>query len=104
LRKPIPFSVISFSQITDYAGSTSPDYYLLSPINGSLEDLGKITIFIGSKDLLVADARKLRWAAASKGIHLNYYEYENMIHAWMLLNLPASKKAKEQIIEVIRSQ
>jgi epsilon-lactone hydrolase len=85
-----------------YAGNTKPDHYLLSPINGALEDLGKISLFVGSNEILVADARKLKALAASKGIHLNYFEYEDMFHVWMLLNLPESKKAKKQIIDLIK--
>lgn len=84
-----------------YAGDTNPDYYLLSPINGSLEGLGKISIFIGTKDILVADARKLKSIAESKGIAINYYEYEGMVHVWMFLNFPESKKARKQIADLI---
>lgn len=84
-----------------YAGDTSPDYYFLSPINGSLEGLGKISVFIGTKDILVADARKLKLIAESNKIAINYYEYEEMVHVWMLLNLPESKKAFQQIVGLI---
>ncbi len=85
-----------------YAGDAGPDHYLLSPINGSLEGLGKISVFIGSKDILVADARKLRSLAESKGIEMNYFEYKDMFHEWMFLNLPESKKAKKQIIDLVQ--
>jgi acetyl esterase/lipase len=85
-----------------YAGNTKPDHYLLSPINGSLEGLGKISLFVGSNEILVADARKLKALAESKGIYLNYFEYEDMVHVWMLLNLPESKKAKLEIIDLIQ--
>lgn len=84
-----------------YAGDTSPDYYLLSPINGPLEGLGKMSVFMGSREILVADARKLKKIAEAKGIPLNYHEFEGMFHAWMLLNLPESKKAKKLIMELI---
>ncbi|HET9826837.1 MAG TPA: alpha/beta hydrolase [Chitinophagaceae bacterium] len=86
-----------------YAGGTNPDYYLLSPINGSLNNLGKISVFIGSNEILVADARKLRSLAENYGIDLNYREYPDMIHAWMFLNLPESRRAKKEIIDLIRS-
>lgn len=85
-----------------FAGGTNPDYYLLSPINGTLEGLGKISLFIGSKEILAADARKLKALAESKGIGINYFEYEDMLHVWMLLNFPESKKARQQIFDLIR--
>lgn len=85
-----------------YAGNTSPDHYLLSPINGSLENLGRISVFIGSNEIFLADARKLRFKAGEKGIRINYFEYENMVHAWMFLNFPESKRARQQIIDLIQ--
>jgi acetyl esterase/lipase len=86
-----------------YAGDTDPENYLLSPINGPLEGLGQITLFIGTNDLLVADTRKLNAIAKMKGVAINYYEYQEMTHVWMLLNFPESKKAKQEIIDLIRN-
>jgi acetyl esterase/lipase len=84
-----------------YAGDTNPDHYLLSPINGPLDGLGKVSVFAGTNEILVADARKLKSLAESRGVDLNYYEYANMVHAWMFLNFPESKRAKQQIIDLI---
>lgn len=86
-----------------YAGDTSTDYYLLSPINGPLDKLGKISVFVGSREILVADARKLKSIAEGQGIDLNYREYEGMFHAWMLLNLPESKEVRKEIIQLIQN-
>jgi epsilon-lactone hydrolase len=85
-----------------YAGSTRLDHYLLSPLYGSIEGLGRISLFIGSKEILVADARKLKIMAQSKDVHFEYFEYEDMVHVWMLLNLPESKKARLQIVDIIQ--
>ena len=84
-----------------YAGDTNPDHYLLSPINGSLQGLGKISVFAGSKDILVADARKLNSLATALGRELTYFEYADMVHGWMFLNLPESKKVRQQIVNLI---
>ncbi len=80
-----------------YAGNANPSHYLLSPINGEMDGLGKITVFIGTKDLLLADTRKLKAIMQEKGIEMNYYEYPDMLHVWPLFNLPESKDAIEQI-------
>lgn len=84
-----------------YAGDTNFHHYLLSPINGPLEGLGEISVFMGSREILVADARKLKAMADEKGIPLSYHEFPGMFHTWMLLNLPESRKAKKQILELI---
>lgn len=84
-----------------YAGDTRPDHHLLSPINGSLEGLGKISVFVGSKEILLPDAKKLYRLGQSKGIEINYHEYAGMFHGWMFLNFPESKKAKREIADLI---
>jgi len=84
-----------------YAGDTNPDCFLLSPINGPAEGLPEIFLFSGARDILVADARKWKDMMQEKGIRIHYYEYDEMIHVWMLLNFPESKKARDQIIAII---
>ena len=84
-----------------YAGGAQPDHYLLSPINGPLDGLGMISVFVGSNEILVADTRRLRSLAGSKGIKFNYYEYAGMMHDWMLLNFPESKQAARQIVDLL---
>jgi acetyl esterase/lipase len=86
-----------------FAGSTDPSDFRLSPINGPLSGVGEISIFIGSRDILVADARKLNSCAKEEGIPLNYNEYKEMVHVWMLLNFRESKQAKRQIVDLIRN-
>lgn len=87
-----------------YAGSDSLSNYLLSPINGPLDGLGEISIFTGTKDLLWPDAKKFKSIAEEKGISIKYFEYEEMLHAWVLFNLPESKIAIEQIAGLINSE
>jgi epsilon-lactone hydrolase len=85
-----------------YAGNMQLSHYLLSPVNGSLEKLGKISIFTGTNEILAADARKLKSLAQSRGIDIDYYEFEDMFHGWMFLNFPESRKARQQIIDLIQ--
>jgi acetyl esterase/lipase len=85
-----------------YSGDTDLNHYLLSPINGSLNDLGKIAVFAGTKEIMVADTRKLKKLAEASGVKLDYFEYEGMVHVWMLLNFPESRKAKQQIKNLIQ--
>jgi len=87
-----------------YAGKTNPNNYLLSPINGPVGGLGKISILIGTKDILVADTRKFKSITQAKGVEINYFEYEDMLHVWPLFNLPESKIAIEQIKQIINKQ
>lgn len=84
-----------------YSGGYDLNNYRLSPINGSLDGLAPISIFIGSNDILVADARKLRMMAKQRGIEIDYHEYSDMVHVWMLLYFPESRHAQEKIKQLI---
>jgi len=84
-----------------YAGDEDPHHYLLSPINGELGGLPRISIFTSTRDILVADARRFKRISKEKGIIIDYFEYEEMVHDWILLYLPESKQAIRQIAELV---
>ncbi|WP_337101360.1 alpha/beta hydrolase [Paenibacillus sp. YIM B09110] len=84
-----------------YAGDTDPNHYLLSPINGDIQGLGEISLFIGTHELLLADARKFRDRANKEGIKINYNEYPKMNHVFPALPIPEAQKAIKQIIDLI---
>ena len=54
-------------------------------------------------DILLADVSKLRSITEEKGISIKYFEYDDMLHAWVLFNLPESKMAIEQTAGLINS-
>lgn len=84
-----------------YARDVDPKSYLVSPVYGSLKDLAPVTLFIGTRDLLYPDCRKLRDKAATEGVRLDYREYEQMVHNWMLGPMPEAKQAFNEIVETI---
>jgi monoterpene epsilon-lactone hydrolase len=84
-----------------YARNTDPTCYLVSPVYGSLKGLAPVSLFIGTRDILLPDCRKLRDKAAAEGVRLNYREYEGMLHDWMLISLPESKQALKEILEIV---
>mgnify|MGYP003576135636 CR=1 FL=1 len=84
-----------------FAGNCDPEHFMLSPIYGPLDQLGRISIFIGSNDILVADTRKLNMLAREKNISINYREYRDMVHVWMFLNFRESKEARKEIIALV---
>jgi acetyl esterase/lipase len=84
-----------------YARGVDPKSYLVSPVYGSLKDLAPVTLFIGTRDILYPDCRKLRDKAASEGVRLDYREYDQMVHNWMLGPMPEAKHAIAEIVERI---
>ena len=86
-----------------YARDVDPKSYLVSPVYGSLRDLAPVTLFIGTRDILYPDCRKLRDKAADEGVRLDYREYDLMVHNWMLGPMPEAKHAIAEIVETILS-
>ncbi|HJT29113.1 MAG TPA: alpha/beta hydrolase [Pyrinomonadaceae bacterium] len=84
-----------------YARDVDPKSYLVSPVYGSLKDLAPVTLFIGTRDILYPDCRKLRDKAATEGVRLDYREYDQMVHNWMLGPMPEAKHAIAAIVETI---
>lgn len=75
----------------------------LSPLFGDVAGLPPMSIFIGTRDLLLADSRRLRDKATAAGQPLHYHEYEGMPHGWMLLPfLPETKAALAQLVTYLK--
>ncbi|WP_326513944.1 alpha/beta hydrolase [Clostridium intestinale] len=86
-----------------YAGDTDRSNYLLSPINGPLKGLGKITLFIGTHEFFLPDARKFKKLAEKEKIDINYFEYPKMNHVFPVLPIPEAKRAMQQIVDILKS-
>lgn len=85
-----------------YSGGEDLRHYLLSPIYGELKGLPQITLFVGTKDSLVADARKFVRIAASQDIKIDYIEGRDMVHVYPIFTFPEAQVAFRQIIERIQ--
>jgi monoterpene epsilon-lactone hydrolase len=75
---------------------------VVSPINGLLQSLGRIAVFIGGRDLLMADCRRLRKRADAEGVPLRWVEVPEMIHVWPLLPLRAARAARTLLADLVR--
>lgn len=86
-----------------YAGdSSSLDEPYVSPIFGSLDEVAPMSLFVGGRDVLHADAEIFKNKCKMEGKTLNYFFYPEMVHVWMLVPfLPESKTAFEQILKLI---
>nr|WP_239588230.1 alpha/beta hydrolase [Gracilibacillus alcaliphilus] len=84
-----------------YAGYTDPNNYLLIPINGETNGLREITLFIGTHEAFLPDARKFRDRLTSQGVNMNYFEYPKMNHIFVLYPIPEAKKSTKEIVYII---
>ncbi|MGL4739921.1 MAG: alpha/beta hydrolase fold domain-containing protein [Sarcina sp.] len=84
-------------------GEDNIDNYLVSPINGNLEDFNKISIFTGTFDILNLDSKRLRDKLSNMNVILNYHEEEGLPHVYPILPLDESKEFLEIISNELNS-
>ncbi|MFC4002709.1 alpha/beta hydrolase [Prauserella oleivorans] len=84
-----------------YSGDLDSRDPLVSPLFGPLSNLHRVSVFVGTRDVLLVDARRLRDRAADEGVELEYYEYPGMFHAWLLADLPEARDALERIATIV---
>ncbi|MCQ8279096.1 alpha/beta hydrolase [Acetobacteraceae bacterium KSS8] len=76
-----------------WAGGDDLQSPMVSPIFGQVDNLPPIAIFIGSSDILMPDACRLRDALASVGTPADFHEYPRMFHVWVGAPVPEARIA-----------
>ncbi|MGW5682144.1 alpha/beta hydrolase [Nonomuraea sp. NPDC003754] len=84
-----------------YAGGLDPRDPVVSPLYGSLRGLAPIAVFTGTRDILNADAHRLRDRARQEGVSVDVFEYPGMLHVWPLYSLPESRRAIDEIVAIV---
>jgi acetyl esterase/lipase len=84
-----------------YAGPLEVRDPRVSPIFGAFDGLAPMVVFIGTRDVLLPDARRLRKAATAAGVRVDYWEYPGMIHNWPMRRLPEAHRAIDQLCSTI---
>ncbi len=85
-----------------WAGSLDLKDPKVSPIYGRFDTIAKVSMFMGTAEIFVSDARKLVKKLQKERIPFDYYEYPRMLHCWLLLPLPESKVALAQLMKLIK--
>jgi acetyl esterase/lipase len=74
----------------------------VSPINGPVDQLPPVSLFVGTHELLLADARKFVVLCRRRGVRVDYHEYAKMNHDFPLFPIPEARKAQQEIVRIIR--
>ncbi|NGZ74799.1 alpha/beta hydrolase fold domain-containing protein [Saccharibacillus alkalitolerans] len=80
-----------------WAGKENLDHPGVSPIYGPLGGLADMILVVGTSDILMPDARRLKEAAEAAGNGIRYFEYEGMMHDFPLLPIPEARRVLEEI-------
>jgi acetyl esterase/lipase len=66
-----------------WAGSLERKDHRVSPIYGDLSSLGTISLFAGTDELFLADARRLRQQLAEQSLPIRYEEFPGRLKEWV---------------------
>lgn len=85
-----------------YARGTARTHPLLSPVHGRLHDLPPLLIVAGEAETLIDDARLLHARATDAGVEVTLSVYADMIHAFMIMRIPAARAAIAELAAHLR--
>ncbi|MEU7791048.1 alpha/beta hydrolase [Amycolatopsis sp. NPDC049159] len=85
-----------------YAEGGDPRDPRISPIHPDLSGLPPITLFIGTRDVLLPDCRRFRSRAREAGTELDYREYPGMFHNWLMQAIPEGVEAMNHVERLLR--
>ncbi|HDF3593089.1 TPA: alpha/beta hydrolase [Staphylococcus aureus] len=82
-----------------WAGDTPLDNYKVSPINGDLE--GRITLTVGTKEVLYPDALNLSQLLSAKGIEHDFIPGYYQFHIYPVFPIPERRRFLYQVKNII---
>lgn len=85
-----------------YSGGDNVANYLLSPIHGDFEGIGKTVVFFGTDELFYPDCKLLQ----VKVKHLadfSFHEFADMQHDWVVYPIPEAAEALDLAIDFIKN-
>ena len=85
-----------------WAGNEDPLDRRLSPINGPVDRLPPVSLFVGTHEIFLADARKFVVLCKRKGVNVDYHEYPKMNHDFPLFPIPEARHAVREIVRIIK--
>ncbi|WP_231644910.1 alpha/beta hydrolase fold domain-containing protein [Sciscionella sediminilitoris] len=73
----------------------------ISPEYAHLPGLAPMSVFIGTRDILLPEARRLIAAAQRDGIDVDYFEQRGMFHNWLMQPIPEAESPMSRIADTI---
>ncbi|WP_024799356.1 alpha/beta hydrolase [Nocardia sp. BMG51109] len=84
-----------------YAGRRALDDPEISPAFADLARLAPIVVFIGHRDILLPDARRIRELGDLAGVPVELHEYPGMFHNWIMKNIPEARRATDELLRFL---
>lgn len=86
-----------------WCGHTNKKHHLLSPIYGDLQSLPPMTIFVGTREILLPDIRLFKEKLQKFSNEVAYHEYVNQNHVFPIFPIEEGKDARSIIYNKINN-
>lgn len=86
-----------------YAGERALDDPEISPAFADLTGLAPVMVFIGHRDILLPDARRIKELGDAAGVRVDLREYPGMFHNWIMKNIPEARQATTELLEFLHT-
>lgn len=84
-----------------YAAGRALDDPEISPAFADLRGLAPCVVFIGHRDILLPDARRIQELGAAAGVPVELHEYPAMVHNWIMKNIPEARQATDELVRFL---
>lgn len=84
-----------------YANGLALDDPRVSPLYGKAEGLPATHILMGTRDILMPDAKLFADKLSQAGVPMSYRQYEGMFHCWPFLMCREAEQARQEIVELL---
>ncbi|APB00828.1 alpha/beta hydrolase fold domain-containing protein [Nocardia seriolae] len=75
----------------------------VSPMFGDFTGLGPLTVFSGTRDILMPDIRIVVGKARAAGVEVDYHEAAGLVHVYPLTPTPEARAARAILIDSLRA-
>ncbi|MBQ7740130.1 MAG: alpha/beta hydrolase [Eubacterium sp.] len=86
----------------NWAGDEDVHDYRVSPTYGNLKGLAPMTVYYGTHENLIGDARIFKDKCSKAGAELDMREWEDMNHVFVIYPIPEARRAQNEIIELLK--
>jgi len=88
----------------NWAGDTDVHDYRVSPMYGDVTGLAPMTVYYGTHENLISDARKFKEKCENLGVTPDWHEAEGMNHVFVIYPIPEANAAQKEIIELLNNE
>lgn len=86
-----------------WAGGEDLTNSIISPIFGDFKKIGKISIFVGTHEILYPETKKFFDITLKQGVAINYFEKAGMNHVYPAHPIPEAKQAINHVAEILKN-